>query len=177
MQTLYKSKLIHHTFRVEDFVLASLEEEARKKSLSVSNLVNRILRQYITSEVYFQELGYLPVAREFLRAYTSKLEEKDLIAIGRSLGSTIAKEHIAYLFGPVNTASLIPFLELWFSKFRSYQHRTNGRSHWFSVNHDINMNFSIYAKEFLTELIQSIIAGPVKFTLITPSGITFTFDD
>ena len=36
-------------------------------------------------------------------------------------------------------------------------------NHYFTVNHDININFSIHLKAFLEGLIEPIIKGPLKF--------------
>src|SRR5215217_7343604 len=51
-----KDKLIHSTFRINQFVIKSLEEEANKRRVSLGSLVNSILENYVSSEMYFEQL-------------------------------------------------------------------------------------------------------------------------
>ena len=75
------------------------------------------------------------------------------------------------------------FLDKWFCKFQCHQHRVdndnnynNRQHHYFIVNHDINMNFSIALKAFLEALIEPIIKRPVKFNNLTQNAISFSFE-
>ena len=177
-------KRVHQGFRIEQSVLLSLEYEAEKKGISLSNLVNKTLKNYVMCDMYFEELGFLLISKDFLRKMFRKLgdQEKtkvDLEEIGRDIGSTIVKEYVSYFFSEVNADTVIKFLDLWFKRFQSYQHRItpeNNRLHYCIVNHDINMNFSIALKSLIEELLEPIIKKPIKFTSLTPCTITFSFE-
>ena len=43
-----KNKLSHQGFRLEEQVIKTLAEEAIRKGISVSSLVNKILKNYVT---------------------------------------------------------------------------------------------------------------------------------
>lgn len=171
-----ENKLVHQGFRIEENVLKALKREAKKRGTSLGNIANKIFKNYVTRDIYFEELGFIPMSKDFIRKWLSRIEEKFLIEDARELGSTIAKEYICYFYHDVNNYTLIEFLELWFSRFQSYQHGMDNRCHRFSVNHDINMNFSIYLRESLKALIEPIINKPVKFGALTPNVITFSFE-
>jgi len=172
-----KEKLVHSSFRLKEDVLRSLETEARKRGVSLSTIVNRTLENYITSEMYFEELGFILVSKDFLRKAFSGLNEQDAQELGRELGLTVAKEYISFFFPEVNGNNLVKFLDFWFKRFQSYQHRIDNSRHHYIVNHEINMNFSIALKAMLEGLIEPIFKNSVNVKDFTSRIIAFSFDD
>jgi hypothetical protein len=180
------NKLVHQGFRIKEVVLMMLDIEAKKKGISLSNLVNKILENHVTCDMYFEELGFIPVCKDFLRKVFGRIEEEDvqnyLIDDSRELGLIAAKEYIPYFYSESNGDTLVQFLEKWFCKFQCHQHRVDNDNnnynlhHYFIVNHDINMNFSIALKAFLEALIEPIIKRPVKFNSLTQNAISFSFE-
>jgi hypothetical protein len=172
-----KEKLIHSSFRIKDDVLKALEREAQKRGVSLSSLVNKTLENYVTCDMYFEELGFILVSKEFLRKTFSELNEKHVEELGRDLGLAVAKEYVSYFFPEVNSDTLVKFLDLWFRRFQSYQHRVddNNNLHYFTVNHDINMNFSIALKAMLEGLIEPIFKRNIDFKDLASRAITFSF--
>jgi hypothetical protein len=174
-----KNKLVHSSFRIEENVIGALAIAAEKRGDTLSSLVNKTLKNYVTSEMYFEELGFILVSKDFLRKiFSSKIvsDQKHLEEFGKELGLTVAKEYVTYFFPEVNSHSMTQFLDAWFRRFQSCQHRVNGNRHCFSVNHDINMNFSIAMKAMLEELIEPIIKNPVDFKELTSNAIVFSFE-
>jgi hypothetical protein len=191
-------KFVHSGLRLEQNVFNALQEEAQKRGVSFNNLVSKILKNYVTSDMYFEQLGFILVSKDFLRNTFSGLDQKYLEELGREVGLTIAKEYITYFFLQVNTNTLIQFLDIWFSRFQFYQHRVKNdivvigdadvdgdptainekekrlqQIHVFIIGHDINMNFSLVLKAVLEGLVEPITKSPVVFKEITSTSITF----
>ena len=189
-----KDKLIHSTFRINQFVIKSLEEEANKRRVSLGSLVNSILENYVSSEMYFEQLGFLLVSKDFLRktfnAIPSNNEQNTIDEFAKELGNTVAKEYVSYFFPEVNSRTLVEFLDIWFRRFQCCQHRVTKSSsdiddittatakelHHITVNHDINMNFSIALKAMIEGFIEPIIKRTVEFKEITSNAISFSFE-
>src|SRR5215211_4027107 len=189
-----KDKLIHSTFRINQFVIKSLEEEANKRRVSLGSLVNSILENYVSSEMYFEQLGFLLVSKDFLRktfnAIPSNNEQNTIEEFAKELGNTVAKEYVSYFFPEVNSRTLVEFLDIWFRRFQCCQHRVTKSSsdiddittatakelHHITVNHDINMNFSIALKAMIEGFIEPIIKRTVEFKEITSNAISFSFE-
>jgi hypothetical protein len=86
----------------------------------------------------------------------------------------------------VNKNTIIQFLEIYFRRFQSYHHRLRHHStdntssskmiHSFTVNHDINLNFSLALQSILVGLIEPIIKSIVEFNNVTPNATTFSFE-
>jgi hypothetical protein len=174
-----KNKLVHSSFRIEEDVIAALAKVAQKRGDTLSTLVNKTLKNYVTSEMYFEELGFILVSKDFLRKmFSSKIvsDQKHLEEFGKELGLTVAKEYVTYFFPEVNSHTITQFLDIWFRRFQSCQHRIQDNRHCFSVYHDINMNFSIAIKSMLEGLIEPVIKNPVDFKELTSNAIIFSFE-
>ena len=176
------NKLIHSSFRIEQDVLKSLERVAATRDVSLSSQVHKILKNYVTSEMYFEELGFILVSKNFLRKTFEGLDEKHIEELGKEYGMTIAKEYLSYFYPRADVDTLIQFLEIWFKRFQSCQHRMDdnynnnySEFHYFTVNHDINLNFSLALQSILAGLIEPITKSTVEFTNLTPNTITFAF--
>ncbi len=181
-----KDRLVHSTYRIKEPIVKALEEESKKRRTTISVLVNNILENYLNSEMYFEQLGFILVSKDFLRKVFSKIEKaEDIEEFGRELGLTTAKEYVSYFFPHVNSKSLAQYLDLWFRRFQSYQHRiendrsndtNNPKRHYYTVIHDINMNFSIALRTILEGLIVPIIKSDIDFQNITASALSFSFE-
>lgn len=198
-------KLVHSSIRIEEEVFYSLQKEAERQGISFNSLINKTLKNYVTSEMYFEQLGFLLVSKNFLRKTFAELQdEKRLEELGKELGLTVAKEYVSYFFPKVDSCTLAQFLDIWFRRFQSYKHRVDitydkdinvmvvegirkeneeeeyqqlqrKEIHYFTVNHDININFSIVLKAILEGLIEPIIKSPVIFKEITSNSISFSY--
>src|SRR5215213_1082486 len=149
-----KDKLLHQGFRVQEQVIKTLTKEAIRKGISVSSLVNRILKNYVTHEMQFEELGFILVSKDFLRKIFYVIDdEKHVQDFGKEFGTTMAKEYVSYFYPQVNSNTLVQFLDYWFRRFQSYKHTVENidrsQIHYFTLNHDINIKFSVALKAIL----------------------------
>ena len=107
----------------------------------------------------FEELGFILVSKDFLRkVFTVIDDEKHILDFGKEFGSTITKEYVSYFYPNVNGNTLIQFLDYWFRRFQSCKHSVEdlekSQRHYFTINHDINMKFSLALKAILEGLIE-----------------------
>ena len=156
-----KNKLSHQGFRLEEQVIKTLAEEAIRKGISVSSLVNKILKNYVTHEMQFEELGFILVSKDFLRKIFNVIDdEKHIQEFGKEFGTTMAKEYVSYFYPQVDSNTLVQFLDYWFRRFQSCKHMVEnsdrGQKHYFTVNHDINIKFSLALKGILEGLIEPV---------------------
>ena len=124
----YNKKFVHSSIRIEEQVLKSLQREAQRRGVSFNSLVNKTLKNYVTSEMYFEQLGFILVSKDFLRKTFCRLNENDIEEFGRELGLSVAREYMSYFFPQVNNTTLVEFLDIWFRRFQFYQHRVREES-------------------------------------------------
>ena len=129
-----------------------------------------------THEMQFEELGF----KAFLRKVFDVIESEDHIQdFGKEFGGTVAKEYVSYFYPNVNGNTLIQFLDYWFRRFQSCKHTEDiekSQKHYFTVNHDINMKFSLALKAILEGVIEPISKTTIEFNNITANSISFSFD-
>jgi hypothetical protein len=173
-----KNKLSHQGFRLQEVVIKALAKEAERKGISVGSLVNKILKNYITHEMQFEELGFILVSKDFLRKIFNVIEdEKHIENFGNEFGATTAKEYVSYFYPQVNSDTLVQLLDYWFKRFQSCKHIDIERSqnHYFTVNHDINIKFSLALKAILEGMIEPVSRTTVEFKDVTANSISFSF--
>ena len=162
-------KSYYQGFRIEEEVAKLLAEEANSKQISMSGLVNTILKTHFTYQKYFEESGFIHVSKDFLRKVFSAIPQKEAEEVGKSLGFSLANEYVSSFFPRLDRFTLIQFLEKWLGRFQSCRHRVEDHTshsikrHTFSVDHDVNLNFSIALKIMLVGLIEPIIKAVVIF--------------
>lgn len=171
-----KDRTVHSSFRINEDILSTIEKEAASKGISKSSLVNQILTRYCKTDKYFDQLGFIPISKVVVRKWLTRIDDKFLVEDAKDLGSTMGREYISYFFHDVNRYTLLEFLELWFSRFSTYDHKVNSDTHSFAVNHDINIKYSLSLKEFLKALVEPIILKQVKFMELTPNLLSFSFE-
>jgi antitoxin component of RelBE/YafQ-DinJ toxin-antitoxin module len=173
-----ENRLIHSSFRIEEGVITALMKMSEKRGTSLSGLVNMTLKNYVTSQTYFQELGFIPVSKHLLRRLFSRIPSGYLKVFGKEMGTIAATEYINYFFPKVNSNVLAKFLELWFGRFQSCRYTFDQvhKNHIFHVTHDINLNFSTAIKYMLKALVEPITKTKVEFKELTPNVIVFSFE-
>jgi hypothetical protein len=115
------------------------------------------------------------VSKDLIRNLLGKVEERYLIEEGKQFGAVIAKEYMPYFFTDVNSYTLLEFMDIWLSRF-VYQHRIDCKRHIYSVNHDLGLNYSIFFREYMKSLIESIVNTPVKFSGLAANTVIFSFE-
>lgn len=170
--------LLHRTFRIPEEVIRALENEATSEGVPLSNLVNKILRNYLVAQKHPEKVGFILTSKDFFRMVFAKIDEKSIENYGKELGYAVVSEYTSSFFPEINSNTLIQFLQIWFKRFQSYQHRIDEQNsrHTFSLNHDINMNFSIVLKIILEGLIEPVTKSRIVYGELTSSSITFTFE-
>ncbi len=165
------------SFRVEGRIRFLLEEEAKKTGVSLNALVSQIFLRYVMWGRYAGRLKLIPVSKDLLRDLFRSLDKERIGDIAKGLAETSGSEHILFLYQEVNPRTLLEFLNTWSSHFDAYEHRTDGKVHFYTIHHDVNRNFSLLLKEYIASLVQSAITRPVKFAAMSPNAITFSFEE
>ncbi len=164
------------SFRIDSSLRENLEEEAKKNRTSLNTLVSQILFRYADWWRYVGRLGLIPVSKDLLRDVFKSLDKPELEELGRRFAETSGREHVLYLFQQLSLGTVLQFLDLWSSHFDAYEHRYDGRMHFYTVHHDVNLNFSIFVKEFVSTMIMGTVPRTVKFETVAPNSVTFSFE-
>jgi hypothetical protein len=164
------------SFRVPSNLRLILEGEARKTGVALNTLVTQIFARYASWGQFAGRLKLLPINKDLLREIFQSMQKEKIVEIGKRLGETTAREEILFLFQQVNPQTVVDYMDVWTSHFDACKHHYDGKTHFYTVHHDVNLNFSIFTKEYLSSMIQSTIPRIVNFERVTPNALTFSFD-
>ncbi len=164
------------TFRVNSAVRLALEEDARRLGINLNTLVSQIFSRYANWDRYAGRLKLLPVSKDLLREMFQPMTKETIEKVARRLGEVSGRDQILFLFQQLNVASVIRFIELWSNHFDAYEHKFEGKKHFFTLHHDVNINFSLFTKEYLTTMLQSTPAKNLQFENVSPNSVTFSFE-
>ncbi len=171
-----KKKTETVTFRVNSAVRLALEEDAKRLGINLNTLVSQIFSRYASWDRYAGQLKFLPVSKDLLREMFQPMQQDAVEKVARKLGEVSAREQILFLFQQMNLGSVIRFIELWSNHFDAYEHRFEGKKHFFTLHHDVNMNFSVFTKEYLSTMLQATLARNLQFENVSPNSVTFSFE-
>jgi hypothetical protein len=164
------------SFRVPSDLRLILESEARKTGVALNTLVTQIFARYASWGQFAGRLKLLPVNKDLLREVFQSMPKEKIIEVGKRLGETTGREEILFLFQQVNPQTFVEYMDVWTSHFDACKHKYDGKTHFYTVHHDVNLNFSIFTKEYLASMIQSTIPRTVNFERVTPNALTFSFE-
>src|SRR2546422_1681595 len=165
------------SFRIGSGLRLSLEEEAKKSGVSLNTLVSQILTYHTGWGRYARMLKLIPMSKDHLREVYHAMTKEKIHEIAKSLAETAGREHILFLFQHIDLSSVMEFIEIWGNHFDAYEHRYNGKAHFYTLHHDVNLNFSHFIKEYMTSLLQITIAKVPRFENVGPNSVTFSFED
>ena len=164
------------SFRIGSGIRLSLEEEAKKNGVSLNTLVSQIFIYHTGWGRYARRLKLIPLSKDHLREIYQFMTKDKIEETARRLAETMGREHILFLFQRIDLPSVMEFIEIWGNHFDAYEHRFNGKTHFYTLHHDVNLNFSHFIKEYMASLLQTTISIVPHFEKVGPNAVTFSFE-
>ncbi len=144
--------------------------------MNLNTLVSQIFTRYVGWWRYAEKLKFLPTSKDLLRELFQAIGKEQLVKIGARLGESHAPEEVLFLFRQINPATVLRFIDLWSSHFDACERHIDSRRCYFTIHHDVNMNFSLFTKEYLSAMVQSTLGKSVQFEKVSPNSISFNFE-
>lgn len=173
------------TFRVDTAVINELQREADLKELSLNVLVNQVLRRYIEWDRYENKLGMIPVPKIMLSSLVDRTIQLAIDAGITGIDSyrdSVVKSAAKIAFSSMKDSVLFmkKKYSLWtvLEVLQEYMkisgitsdHSIEGKKHIFIIQHELGINWSIFAKELLS-LIFTTLAEVRAEINITPNVV------
>jgi hypothetical protein len=99
-------KTVTRSFRINESAFLALEEEAKKRNISINTLVNQLFISYANFDRYFQRLGMLKMTKVTFNKILKVTPDKEIIEIARDVAQNSSRIIILARFG---TLSLTTF--------------------------------------------------------------------
>ncbi len=163
------------SLRISTELRSILEEEAIKNGVSFTSLVSQVLGRYVSWGRYAEKMKFVPASKDMLRELFQLVPKESIPDIAKRLGETSAHEEVLFLYRQRSLENTVRFLDVWSSHFAT-EHNFDGKTHFYTLHHDVNMNYSIFIKEYVSSLIQSTMPREVHFEAMSANAVSFSFE-
>src|SRR3989442_6024744 len=164
------------SYRIRADLKSALEDEAKRRGINPNALVSQVFERYNSWGRYVEQLKFIPVSKDFLRLIFEYMPRDQIEEIGRKLGESVAHEEVLLLFSRLTHGTVLSFIDLSASHFDAWDHQYEGGKHFYTVKHDVNLNFSLFTKESMSISLMSTLGTSVRFETMSPNSVTFVFE-
>ena len=171
------------TFRLDSYVIDELQRDANQNEISLNVLINKILKLYVEWGRYEQKLGMMPIPQNFVSSLiqeTIRLAENNgisidpykekLIKYSANVAFSTIKESVILMRKKFDLWSVLSVLQEYMkaSGINSDHRIESGRKHVFVIQHELGENWSLFTKELLKLVFESLANVKVDVS-ITPN--------
>ena len=153
-------RMITRTFRMNPEYDKILNEEAQKHGLTVSALLNQIIRQYVLVSRFTERVPAITLSYHTFAPMLERIPDKDLVEVAEETGSIIPEEAILQRGQKLTFDTVNWFIDVVYGKygnwFDPYQSSINGEER-VHLAHQLNHKWSQYLAGYLRSMYESIL--------------------
>ncbi|MCK4583375.1 hypothetical protein KAU18_08680 [Candidatus Bathyarchaeota archaeon] len=151
---------VTRTFRVKKDWDEIIKEEAQWQGISVSALLNLIVRRYIVSQRFLDRSPTITVQNKEIDLLLKKLSENDIEEAGMDSGLLLPEEALLSRGFPLNFESLAWLIEEICGRYNGWfkvDHYVTDQRYLFHLRHNISKKWSIYVGSFISSMFKSLL--------------------
>ena len=152
--------MVTRTFRLNPEYDTVLNEEAEKQGLSVSALLNQIIRQYVLVSRFTQRIPAITLTYHTFAPLLERIPDKDLVEVAEKTGAIIPEEAILQRGGRINFDTVNWLIDVVYGRygnwFDSSQSIINGEER-VHLTHQLNHKWSQYLGGYMHSMFESIL--------------------
>ncbi|HET7390258.1 MAG TPA: hypothetical protein VFJ51_05495 [Nitrososphaeraceae archaeon] len=180
------SKTRSITFRLDSSVIDEIQREADQEETSLNVLVNQVLKRYTEWDRYENKIGMMPVPKVMLSSLIDKSIEiakynigvkdiepyrAEILKSAAQIAFNVMKDSVLFMKKQYNLWVVLSVLQehMKVSGINS-DHRIEGggRKHVFVIQHELGENWSLFTKELLKIIFESLANVKVEVS-VTPN--------
>ena len=167
-----------YTFRINQGTADKLNSESEHKGISLNNLVNQILKNYMDWDRLELKAGMIPVAKPVIAELFTNISDDDVIKLARSVGKSTLHDMVLFMKNKIDLDSLLSWLELWLRKNSTagFSHSVENNIHTCIMKHDLGQRWSLYHKTVLELILHDMLKKHIE-VIISNKILTFKFED
>jgi hypothetical protein len=178
------------TFRLDSKVIGEMQREANQNEISLNVLVNQTLKKYTEWGRYENKIGMMPVPKLMLSSLIDRAIEiakktgilndtnlepyrDQVIKEAANTAYDLMKDAVLFMRKDYNLWTVLSVLQEYMkvSGIDSDHRIESGRKHVFVIKHELGQNWSLFTKELLTQIFESLAQVRAEIR-ITPNTTT-----
>ena len=152
-------KTVTRTIRVSRKVAASLDESASKQGVTFNAVANRALQRYAAFDRFANELRFLTLPRETIRALIDSIDDDTLRRLAVTTGSRVPRDVVLYFFRETTVPAFLDYLRVisTYNRVGSIDVSADQSSTTITVHHDLGGKWSTFLCEYLSSATRRIL--------------------
>ena len=156
-------KTVTRSFRINENAFLALEEEAKKRNISLNTLVNQLFMSYANFDRYFQRLGMIKMSKATFRKILNAAPANEIVEVAREVAQNISRTIILARYGTLSLTSVLEYLNN-FADYAYFVERSEvvspGGKRVITLIHSYGEKGSIFVKAYAKALFEQINTEP-----------------
>lgn len=171
-----KEKTRSVTYRLPVKLVEEIEAEAMNHNISHNVMARQILEKYIRWDKFTEQIGIIPVPKKIMDILGAEMNSNDINEIINVIKPVI-KDTVLFIKGGYDLKRCIETLEDYMraSGMKS-DHRIEGTSHHFVIQHELGSNWSIFTEQLLGEIFHEFLPDTRMKSQTTESTVVATIE-
>jgi len=173
-----KGKTVTRTIRIDEGYDEIIKYEAERRGVSVNTIIDQLLRKYVQSYRYFENLSAVTLSAPSLLSLLEIIEEEEIIEIGKELGKERPYELILKRgIKPSYESAKWYILEVLGAQsgWMSASINVRGGNEYIHLSHPFGYKWSLFLRGYFGTFFKEVV-GVSPETDVLSSSITFTFN-
>jgi len=103
-------KTVTRSIRINESAFLALEEEAKKRNISINTLVNQLFMSYANFDRYLQRLGMLKMSKVTFNRILKATPDNEIIELAREIAQNSSRVIILARSGTLSLTSILDYL-------------------------------------------------------------------
>ena len=157
------------SYRLPTHVVEELETEAMQRKISQNVLVKQILEKYVNWDRFAENIGMIPVPRDVLKTLGEEMEGDSMNKI-IDVMLPLVKDWVMFMKGNYDLKRAIEAFEDYMrASGMTSDHRIEGETHHFIVQHNLGIKWSLFTEMILKEIFHQFLPNLAVKSRTTPN--------
>ena len=156
-------KTVTRSFRINERAFLALEEEAKRRDISLNTLVNQLFMSYANFDRYFQRLGMIKISKVTFRKILNAAPANEIVEVAREVAQNSSTVIILAKYGTMSLTSVLEYLNN-YADYSSFVERSEVVSpsgkRVITLIHSYGEKGSIFVKAYAKALFELIDMEP-----------------
>lgn len=169
-----RSESTVRTFRLNTAWDNILKEEAENASITVSQLLNQIVRRYIIAQRFFNHSQSVNVEHKIFSPILEMLSEEEISGFGKLVGATSVREGVTNRGLPLDFDSVDYLIEEVYDRYSGWfkcNTYRNGSEYVFNLRHIFGRKWSLFIDSFMASMFLTLLDISVRSEVYDDSVI------
>ena len=157
------------SYRLPTHIVEELETEAMQRKISQNVLVKQILEKYVNWDRFAENIGMIPVPRDVLKTLGEEMEGDSMNKI-IDVMVPLVKDWVMFMKGNYDLKRAIEAFEDYMrASGMTSDHRIEGETHHFIVQHNLGIKWSLFTEMILKEIFHQFLPNLAVKSRTTPN--------